>query len=524
MNRTQKTMRNGMVGLIGQVVAILLSFISRKVNIQYLGVELMGLNSTFTSILNTLSLAELGFQQVIVFHLYGVLAKGEKEQINSLVNIYKLVYRCIGCFFMVAALCCMPFLQLFLSDIEATSIVRVYFLIQALTSACTYFLAYKRNILYADQNSYISGLIDTAVNTLGTLISIAVVVFTHNYLLFLLVYLVKTYLSNLIVHLACTKKYPYLHRSKIDWKLLRKIAGSLKDVVVERIAGYIYGSTDNLLISMFISTIQVGFLSNYTMILSNIKTLVKSLTTPLVPAIGNIVALGQKEDQQMETFRVLEQGYFWLTGLAVVPVYVLADFFIRIFLGEEFILPRVILFLMCVDMYIHINQDSCLSFLSANGLFRQRRNISIIGAVLNLIVSMMLMKPMGVAGILAGTAVSQVYYWIARSVVALRSCLKQSWRVFCRYWLRQTALLGIIVAAVWISSGITQNLFVGNPVLTFIVRGIICETCFAVLAFVCCRGIAAERRLERAVGKILLKRFGIQHSAQADRIRHGKDR
>ena len=124
----------------------------------------------------------------------------------------------------------------------------------------------------------------------------------------------------------------------------------------------------------------------------------------------------------------------------------------------------------------------------------------------------------------AGTAVSQVYYWIARSVVALRSCLKQSWRVFCRYWLRQTALLGIIVAAVWISSGITQNLFVGNPVLTFIVRGIICETCFAVLAFVCCRGIAAERRLERAVGKILLKRFGKQHSAQADRIRHGKER
>ena len=57
MNRTQKTMRNSAVSLFGQMLTILLSFISRKVFIQYLGVELLGLNSTFSSILSTLSLA-----------------------------------------------------------------------------------------------------------------------------------------------------------------------------------------------------------------------------------------------------------------------------------------------------------------------------------------------------------------------------------------------------------------------------------------------------------------------------------
>lgn len=507
MNRTQKTMRNSMVGLIGQVITILLSFISRKVFIQYLGVEMLGLNSTFATILNTLSLAEMGFKQVIVFHLYGVLARDDKEQINNLINIYKLVYRCIGCFFIVAALCCVPFLQYFLSDIEATNAVRVFFIIQALTGACTYFLAYKRNILYADQKSYVSGLIDTAVNTLGTLASIAVSVLTRNYLLFLLVNLAKTYISNLFVHVACTKRYPYLHKAKTDWKLLKKIAGSLKDVVLERMAGYIYGSTDNLLISMFISTVQVGFLNNYTMIISHIKTLMKSITTPLVPAIGNMVAIEQGRERQIETFRVLEQGYFWLTGLAVVPVYVLADFFIRIYLGERFVLSKIILLLMCVDMYVHINQDACLCFLSANGLFRKRRNISIGGAIVNIVVSMLLMKPLGIAGILAGTAISQVYYWVARSLVALRECLKQSWRGFALYWVKQLALLGVIVAAIWISSMVTRKLFIINSVLTFIIDGIICEACFAILAFVCCHGIEAERRLEKTMAGMLLKRF-----------------
>lgn len=505
MNRTQKTMRNSLVGLIGQVVSILLSFISRKVFIQYLGVEMLGLNSTFTSILNTLSLAEMGFQQVIVFHLYGVLARDDREQINNLINIYKLVYRCIGCFFIVAALCCVPLLQVFLSDIEATNSVRIFFIVQALSGACTYFLAYKRNILYADQKSYVSGLIDTVVNTVGTLVSIVVSIYTRNYLLYLLVNLAKTYISNLFVHVACTKRYPYLHKTKVDWKLLKKIASSLKDVILERLAGYIYGSTDNLIISMFISTVQVGFLNNYTMIINHIKTLMKSLTTPLIPALGHMVALEREGERQVETFRLLEQVYFWMTGLAVVPVYVLADSFIQMFFGAEYVLPRLILFLMCVDLYIHINQDTCLSFLTANGLFRKRRNISIGGAMVNIVVSLLLMKPMGIAGILAGTAVSQVYYWVARSVVALRECLNQSWRVFAQYWIKQAGLLCIILAAIGISSLLTQNVNVINAPVTFVINGVLCEVCFVILAFICCRGMEAEHRLEGIVLGMLRK-------------------
>ena len=231
----------------------------------------------------------------------------------------------------------------------------------------------------------------------------------------------------------------------------------------------------------------------------------KSLTTPLIPALGNKVALEQKGTQQMETFRLLEQVYFWLTGLSVVPVYVLADSFIRIYLGEQFILSRIILFLMCIDLYVHINQDSCLSFLTANGLFRKRRNISIGGAIINIVVSLLLMKPMGIAGILAGTAVSQVYYWVARSIVALRDCLNQSLKAWAAYWLRQLGLLGIIVASVWLSSMMIRNLFVLNSVLTFVIDGIICEACFILLALCCCHALESQRRLEGIVISLLLK-------------------
>lgn len=496
MNRTQKTMRNSITGLAGQIITILLSIIARKVFIQYIGVELLGLNSTFASILSTLSLAELGFQQVIVFHLYGALAKGDQKQVNSIVNVYKVVYRCIGCFFIVASLCCVPFLQVFLSDIEATPSVRLYFLIQALSGACTYFLAYKRNILYADQQSYVSALIDTVITTSATLICIVVVLYTRSYLLYLIVNLVRTYLSNLLVHVTCTKRYPYLHSERMDWKLLKSIASNLKDVFLERLAVYIYASTDNLIISIFISTVQVGFLNNYTMMISHIKTLIRSLSAPLIPALGNKVALEKRGSQQMDTFRMLEQAYFWLAGMVIVPTHVLADSFISMFFGEHYVMSGIILILLCIDLYIHINQDVCVSFLSANGLFRKQRNISIGGALINIVVSLLLMKPFGIAGILAGTAVSQVYYWIARSVVALRECLHQNWCTFALYWVKQLGLLAVITAAIWISRAITKQVFVLNSVVTFMINGIICEVCFILLALICCRGIPAQKKLE----------------------------
>lgn len=507
MNRTKKIIRNSTVNLFGQIISFLLSFIGRKVFIQYLGVELLGLNSTFASILSTLSLAELGFQQVIVFHLYGALAKDDRAEINALVNIYKLIYRCIGIFFIAASLCCVPFLQVFLSDIEVTNTVRMYFIIHALTSSCTYFLAYKRNILYADQNGYIPGLIDAIVNTSASFLCIAAAVLTRNYTLYLIIQLVKTYLSNLIVHLICSRRYPYLHPEKTDWKLLKKIAANLKDVVLERLAGYIYSSTDNLIISMFISTVQVGFLNNYTMIIQRIKSLIKSLCSPLIPALGNKVALEQGSEQQIESFHLLEQVYFWLAGLAVVPLYVLADFFIRMYLGEQYILPGNILFLLCFELYIFISQDSCISFITANGLFRKRRDISVIGSGINIIISLLLMKPFGMAGILAGTAFSQIYFWGARSVVTLRECLNQSWQGVIRYWIKQTGLLCIVLAATSISRLITQHVYVVNALVTFLINGIICECCFAVLAFVCCRGIRAELRLESFVINMLLMRL-----------------
>ena len=72
MNRGTIAIRNSTVSLLTQILTIVLQFATRSVFIRYLGVELLGLSSTFASLLSTLSLAELGFQSAVVFNLYAL--------------------------------------------------------------------------------------------------------------------------------------------------------------------------------------------------------------------------------------------------------------------------------------------------------------------------------------------------------------------------------------------------------------------------------------------------------------------
>lgn len=60
MKRTRNAVRNVIFGGLLKGYQILVPFIMRTLLIRYLGMEYLGLNSLFTSILQILNLAELG--------------------------------------------------------------------------------------------------------------------------------------------------------------------------------------------------------------------------------------------------------------------------------------------------------------------------------------------------------------------------------------------------------------------------------------------------------------------------------
>ena len=96
MNRKRIVIRNSSIGLLSQFFTVAFAFITRSVFIKYVGLELLGINNTFSSVLNTLSLTELGFETAVVYSLYQPVYDKDENKINDIINILKLFYRCLS--------------------------------------------------------------------------------------------------------------------------------------------------------------------------------------------------------------------------------------------------------------------------------------------------------------------------------------------------------------------------------------------------------------------------------------------
>src|SRR5699024_9659099 len=125
--RTDNSIRNITVALIGQSVGIILQFISRRVFVDSMPMDLLGINSVFANILSMLSLAELGIGSAITFSLYKPLAENDTHQITAIMNFYKWMYRMIAIVVTICGICFVPFLRIIIKD-DIKNLTIYYFL------------------------------------------------------------------------------------------------------------------------------------------------------------------------------------------------------------------------------------------------------------------------------------------------------------------------------------------------------------------------------------------------------------
>ena len=232
MNRKVIVLKNSLIGLISQVVTFVFAFITRSLFIQYIGIELLGINGTFASALNALSISEFGFQTAIVYSLYQPIYKRDFKKVNDILNILKVVYRCIGAVIAIGSLLLLPFLKYMLVGIDLpVGNIYLYFLLQASASVGTYLFAYKRTLLYANQKEYFSKIIDVFVICLFNVAQCITIYKFKSYELYLLLKFGQAFASNVIIHVFCTKFYPYLHKDQIDKKILFEIIKNVKNII-----------------------------------------------------------------------------------------------------------------------------------------------------------------------------------------------------------------------------------------------------------------------------------------------------
>lgn len=127
LNKTKNTTRNIIFGSVLKIYQIILPFVFRTVMLYTLGVQYLGLNSLFTSVLEVLNLAELGVGSAMVFSMYKPIAEDDSITICALMKLYRLYYRIIGIVILVIGLACTPFIPRLING-EVPANINVYIL------------------------------------------------------------------------------------------------------------------------------------------------------------------------------------------------------------------------------------------------------------------------------------------------------------------------------------------------------------------------------------------------------------
>lgn len=431
--RIKNSVRNISYRLVSQVASIILKFVSRTIFIYILGVEYLGINGLFSEILQMLSLADLGFGTAMVYSMYKPLAEHDEKRLIQLVALYKKIYTIIAISITIIGISLVPFLKYLVNMDKDIPYLNVYYLLYLANTVSSYLVVYKTCILNADQKNYLISKYNTIFNFISLIVTSAFLLLTHNFMIYLIVQVAVTYANNFYVSHIAEKQYPYINDKveKLSKEEGKQIFQNVKSVFIYKVANTLVGSTDNTLISVLIGTIAVGFYSNYCMIVNNITLLINIIFSSVTASIGNMVVEENKK-KSYDVYCLMQFMSFLMSSVAITVTYLVINDLINVWLGEKFVLEQLVSFAIVLNMYFSVVLMPIWCYREATGMYLQTKYVMVATAVVNLVVSVILGKMIGLAGILFATSIARIstYFWYEPKLLFEQFFGKRVWNYY----------------------------------------------------------------------------------------------
>ncbi|MCI8388853.1 MAG: lipopolysaccharide biosynthesis protein [Clostridiales bacterium] len=447
--RSENSVKNSLFAIVGQAVALIFGFVTRKQFIAVLGEVYLGVNGVFCSVLSLLSLTELGLGSAITFALYKPLADGDDESTGRIMNLYALAYRIVAAAVTLIGLCLLPFLGWMTREVPQVGHMTLIYLLFLANSAASYLFSYRRALITASERDWRNSVNTSIFSILQNAAQLVIIIYTQNYILYLVAQLAITLISNFEISHAASKMFPYLKNVKglPSREETSSIAKNVKAMFVNRFGGVAVTGTDNLLIAS-IDVVLVGLYSNYLLILQTIQVILSQVINAVTASVGNLLASDDSE-RRSEIYLDVTFAVAWLYGFSAIALDCLMTRFIAFAFGAGLEIPELAVHIMALNFYLNGIRQPNLMYINAAGLFRPIRFKGFVEAAINLGVSAIFLAcGMGLFGVLLGTTVSHFatsLWWEPYCVD--KYCLGNN---SARRFALKNVVYAVVLAAAWL--------------------------------------------------------------------------
>lgn len=461
-----------------------MDFLCRTVFVWTMPREYLGVQGLFQNILTLLSLSELGIGTVICYSMYRPMASADKPKMLALISFYQRTYRLIALFIGAVGLLLVPFLPYLIKDCPDIPHLSLIYILYLANTSLSYLFAGKQVLFLAEQKLYVTNGLNCLFVIVKDIVRIILLLTTHNFILYLAVSIPFTVLTNWTTEKLAEKQYPFLSGLG-EYKLTRQerqdIFKNIFAMFNHRTGATILNSTDNLLISRMIGLAAVAVNNNYVLITNMVTYLMNHVFSALTASVGNYVATEKKEDSY-RIFSVLHFAGFWFYTFCTAGLLVLLNPFIRLVWGEQYVFEFPVTAIICINFYLVGIRKIPIIFKESMGLLRQDRYKPFVEAAMNLVLSVILARFLGVFGIFLGSFLSMALtsLWV-EPYVLFHYGFCMSGRGFWRNNIIYFAFSAFAITA----SCYVGTLYDGGAIAEFLYKILVCLVVPNLLLLVC---------------------------------------
>lgn len=482
-SRSYYVKKNVYYSIIYQILNLILKFVLRTIFIRTLGKSYLGISGVFSNVLTVLSLSELGVGAAIIYDMYEPIASKNYKQVNDLMGLYKKLYAFIGLFILIIGSALTPFLKYIINDVPDVKYIKFIYFLNVLNTASTYFFAHYRSLITAYQKNYINTINNIIFNVVKVALEAIILIKFNNYIMYIIVEIIVQFLSNFQILYLCRKMFPYINgkSEKIEKSCLKRIMSNSLNSFSIKLGGTIVNATDNIIISAIIGTAAVGVYYNYSMIISVITATTMLISSSAQASVGNLCA-GKNNKDKLSVFYKLQFVYCLIYGICFIGIVLVLNSFMMLWLGNDYVLPVETVCLIGVSCYLTGIRQPLELYVNADGMFKYYKFKPWIEAVINLAVSIVLGKTIGLNGIFIGTIVSNILtsFWYEPFIV-FRKSFKSN---IMNYYVNLVKYVILTIVTIMICNIIFNNIIVNGVLENLMIKFFVCCIVYGLLVIV----------------------------------------
>lgn len=413
--RTKRLKYTVLTSIIYQFTAIICGFILPRIILKKYSSDVNGLVNSITSFLNIITFLDLGVGTVVCSSLYEPLAKKDNEEVSKIYKSATRYFKNIGRVLLVYMLI-IPFFFILTPNYSFSFIFTLTLVISMGLSLFSqyYFGIVNRLLITADQKEYIQYALQT-ITLLITTIVCTILMLNDASIQFVklvtsLIFLIRPIFLTIYVR----KNYDLDLNIEYDKEPIKQKWNG----VYQHLSAVILDSTDTVILTIFSTLANVSIYSVYFLVIHGVRQLIQSMFTGFQSYFGNIIAF-HEDDKLKESFKNSEFIIHLLSILVFGCTLILITPFVQIYTKEitdaNYIQPLFGMILVIAHLFYCLRIPYHL-LVKANGHYKETQKSYIIATFLNICISIIFVKFLGLVGVAIGTLIAMAYqtFWMAK--------------------------------------------------------------------------------------------------------------